>query len=300
MPDSLAKQFNAEGVQFSMQQNLLVLEVENRFATAKITNHGASVLSYVPKQGPSAEIDLLWVSDQAVFDGSKPVRGGIPVCWPWFGKAEDPELPAHGFVRNRVWQVEQVSNLENGVTEVVLSTHSDDASLAIWPHAFDLTLRVEIGEKLTMTLISHNPNAYDISITEAFHSYFNVADCREVEVVGLEGSRVLDKLTDADAFIQQGPVRIHPPIDNVYLEQAGEVSFADVSRNRRILVEKNNGRSTVVWNPGAEGVRAFQDIDDNAWQGMLCVEAGNVLDNAVVIPAESRHLFSMTLSAESL
>ncbi|MDX1795418.1 MAG: D-hexose-6-phosphate mutarotase, partial [Hydrogenovibrio sp.] len=175
MPDSLAKQFNAEGVQFSMQQNLLVIEVENRFATAKITNHGASVLSYVPKQGPSAETDLLWVSDQAVFDGSKPVRGGIPVCWPWFGKAEDPELPAHGFVRNRVWQVEQVSNLENGVTEVVLSTHSDDASLAIWPHAFDLTLRVEIGEKLTMTLISHNPNAYDISITEAFHSYFNVA-----------------------------------------------------------------------------------------------------------------------------
>ncbi|BBN60653.1 D-hexose-6-phosphate mutarotase [Hydrogenovibrio marinus] len=300
MIDALAQQFDAEGVSFSMQDHLMMIEIDNPFATAKITTHGASLLSYVPKQGASAGKDLIWVSESAVYDGKKPVRGGVPICWPWFGKSDEEGLPAHGFVRNRVWHLEKVHTYESGVTEILLVCDSDADSHALWPHAFHLSLRIEIGEKLSMALTTHNLNCYDLSITEALHTYFTVANPQGIKIEGLEGSTLLDKLTYADAVQQQGVVVVEPPMDNVYLNQSGKVSFEDVGLNRRIVIEKDSSLSSVVWNPGPEGVKAFGDMSDDAWQTMLCVESGNVLDNAVLIPSESKHTLTMILSAESL
>ncbi|WP_024852092.1 D-hexose-6-phosphate mutarotase [Hydrogenovibrio kuenenii] len=300
MTDALSKQFDAEGVSFSMKDRLMMIEVDNPFATAVITPHGASVLSFIPKQGASAGQDLLWVSDVAIYDGQKPVRGGIPICWPWFGKSDEEGLPAHGFVRNRVWHLDSAHSHDNGTTELVLTCDSDDVTRKVWPHDFHLSLRIEIGEKLSLTLTTHNLNGYDLSFTEAFHTYFAVSNSTGVEVQGMASALLLDKLTNAVPVRQQGSVHIDPPLDNVYLDQTSPVSFDDVRANRRIVIEKNHSQSSVVWNPGAEGVKAFSDMGDDAWQTMLCVESGNVLDNAVVVPSESKHAISMTIFAEKL
>ena len=145
MPERYAKQFDMKGVSFSMQDHLMMIEVENEFAQFRMTTHGASVLSFIPKQHNPQGVDVLWVSDSAIYDGSKPVRGGIPVCWPWFGKAKEDGLPAHGFVRNSVWHLDQVYQHDNGITELVLALDSDAETLKIWPHAFHVELKIEVG-----------------------------------------------------------------------------------------------------------------------------------------------------------
>lgn len=296
--NNIAEQFDAEGVSFSMKDHLMMIEIDNPFASAVITTHGASVLSYIPKQGVSAGQDLLWVSDEAIYDGSKPVRGGIPICWPWFGPGEEDGLPAHGFVRNRVWHLDAIHSHAEGSTEIVLVCDSDEATLAIWPHAFHLELRIEVGEKLSMSLITHNLNGYDLSITEAFHTYFSVSQADGIQINGLEQSRVLNKLTHAAPCQQSDPLVIASPLDNVYLNQTGRVRFEDKGWKRTIVIDKNHSDSSVVWNPGPEGVKSFADMKDDAWQSMLCVESGNVLDNAVLVPSESKQVFSMILSVE--
>ncbi|WP_028485657.1 D-hexose-6-phosphate mutarotase [Thiomicrorhabdus chilensis] len=298
MPEAYRSQFNAKNVRFSMRDHLMMIEVDNDYAQATITTHGASVLSYVPKNQSDGTQDLLWVSSSAVFNGQKAVRGGIPVCWPWFGKAKSAGLPAHGFVRNLVWHLDHVADLESGVTEVVLSYDADEHTLAIWPHQFHLQLRIEIGEKLILSLTTTNLNDHDLEITEALHTYFNVADPRGLVIHGLEGSTHLDKLNEqAPAEIQQEPVVLHPPMDSVYLNQSGDVILDDSGHQRRILIENRQTTSAVVWNPGPEIVKGFDDITDDGWLQFACVESGNVLNNAVIVPAEQKHTFSVMLSA---
>lgn len=298
MPQAYRSQFNAKSVHFSMQDHLMMIEVDNEFAQARITTHGASVLSYTPKKSAKGAQDLLWVSSSAVYNGQKAVRGGIPVCWPWFGKAKSAGLPAHGFVRNLVWHLDQVADLESGVTEVVLSCQANEHTLAIWPHKFHLQLRIEIGEKLILSLTTTNLNAYDLEITEALHTYFNVADPRGLVIHGLENSTHLDKLNEqVPAEIQQQPVVLHPPMDSVYLNQTGEVTLEDIGHKRRILIENRQTSSAVVWNPGPEIVKGFDDITEEGWLEFACVESGNVLNNAVIVPAEQKHTFSVILSA---
>lgn len=300
MLDRMAQQLDATGVRLSMREQLMMIEVENDFAKATITPHGACVLSFVPKSGNASGQDLLWVSEAAVYTGEKPVRGGIPVCWPWFGPASEPGLPAHGFVRNRVWHLDSVRNLDAGITEIILMLESDKTSLALWPHAFRLELKIEVGTELVMTLTTHNLNDHDIEVTEAFHSYFTVSDAESIQVEGLAPSFCYDKLTDADPVEQVDVLEILPPIDSVFIDQVVPVKIKDVEFQRNICIEKGNARSTVVWNPGPEIIKGFSDMTNDAWTRMLCVEAGNVLQNAVWLPSGEKHKMILKVYAEDL
>lgn len=284
---------NISGVRLVKRDGVELIEIENHFASAVITTFGGSVLSYTPKH----QQDLLWVSDRAVYDGTKPVRGGIPVCWPWFGKAVEEGLPAHGFVRNMVWDIEAIEQLENGVVSVCLSCSSDSETEQLWPHQFKLSLCIQIGVFLTLNLTTHNLNDHEIQITEALHTYFNIADPRGLVIQGLEGSVHLDKLVDdAEPEIQRETVVLHPAKDSVYLDHTGKAMIEDQGHQRRIIVKKRNSQSSVVWNPGAEIVKGFADIDDQAWLEFVCVESGNVLDDVITIPAHSEHTLSVQYS----
>lgn len=301
MPSNYAQQFNANSVTFKMQESLMMIEVDNAFAKAKITTHGGSVLSYIPKTNNGSGADVLWVSDIAVYDGKKPVRGGVPVCWPWFGgHPADKTAPAHGFVRSAVWHLDHVADLPNGATEVVLTMESNEKTLAVWPYAFHLALKIEIGEKLVMSLITQNLSDFDIEITEALHTYFTVSDARDMLVKGLEGSIHLDKLTDAVGVKQVETVVMRPPMDSVYLNHTGDAVMVDQGNQREILIEKHHGSSCVVWNPGPETVKGFADIKDADWASFACVEAGNVLDNAIQIAAGHKHVFTMMVSSRTI
>lgn len=297
MPERYAKQFDMEGVRFSMQDHLMMIDVENEFAQFRMTTHGASVLSYVPKQNNPKGLDVLWVSDCAIYDGSKPVRGGIPVCWPWFGQAKEVGLPAHGFVRNSVWHLDQVHHHDNGITELVLVLESDENTLKIWPHAFHVELKIEVGAKLSMALTTHNLNEHDIEITEALHTYFSVGNANGIMVEGLEGSDMFDKLrSDAPGVTQVETVKVLPPMDSVFIDQTKAMRIVDDEQARTIVIETSQAQSAIVWNPGAEGIQSFADMPNEAWPSMLCVEAGNVLQNAVMVPGGEKHRFSMALS----
>lgn len=132
MPGINTAQFSAKGLSFRTQENVQIIQIDNEFSTAEITPHGGCVLSFIPKAHSNIQ-DLLWVSPTAVYNAEKPVRGGVPVCWPWFGAHPTEESkPAHGFVRNAPWQLDQVNDLDSGATEVILSFESSEQTLKIW------------------------------------------------------------------------------------------------------------------------------------------------------------------------
>ncbi|WEJ62584.1 D-hexose-6-phosphate mutarotase [Thiomicrorhabdus lithotrophica] len=290
MATTYQEQFSVDGIQFTTREAVELIEIDNQFAKATITTMGGSVLSFIPK----GQKDLLWVSDSAIYDGSKPIRGGVPICWPWFGGAKQPGLPAHGFVRSMVWTVEKAAHLDTGETRVLLACESNEKTLEQWPHVFKLKLCVEVGASLTLTLISANLSDESVDITEALHTYFSVANPIGMQIKGLEQSTHLDKLVDnAPAEIQTDVVVLNPPKDSVYLNQTGTVSIVDADNERQIVIHKRNSQSSVVWNPGPEIVKGFADIDDQAWLDFACVESGNVLEDFITLPAKAEHMLSV-------
>ena len=290
-----------QGMHLYRQGELTLIEVNNDFARLVMTTHGASVLSFAPKMDDGRlQPDLLWVSDRAHYTGEKPVRGGIPICWPWFGVSNEPGLPAHGFVRNMTWQLMSSDSDDLGRTRLTFRIQSNAQSLALWPYRFELTLDVFVGSELTLTLSTRNLDSKAFTVTEALHSYFSVSQASEVFVTGLGNSECHDKLADLPPYRAEDVLSIVPPLDRVYLQQPGRVQLHDPGFKRNIEIEKHGAASTVVWNPGAELVGGFDDMDNQAWSKMLCVEAGNVLDSQVVVEPNTTHAFSLHLRAKPL
>ncbi|EAQ96826.1 D-hexose-6-phosphate mutarotase [Congregibacter litoralis] len=180
-----------------------VLDIRNPHATARIAVHGAQVLSFQPE----GEEDLLWVSKTAVFAEGTSVRGGIPICWPWFGRHPKKDMPSHGFARNRFWTLCAVEQQDDGRTVVTLSLEDDAQSRAIWPHAFQLQLQVSVGRSLSLALTMRNKAAETVDLTMALHTYFSTGDIAQTAVRGLEGRVYIDALRDWRRFTQAGDVR---------------------------------------------------------------------------------------------
>lgn len=291
-----AKFKDIPGVSFTKRGEVDIVEINTELAQASVSLQGATVLSFKSVQQHA----LLWVSQQAVYDGEKAIRGGIPICWPWFGKANQTGLMAHGFVRNRAWDLQEVIELDNGHIQLLFSISDSPQTLAIWPHKFNLTLSVDIGESLSLALSTENVNDHPIEITEALHTYFNIAEPEKLEIDGLQLSTHIDTLnTDRDPEIQISKVQLNPPKDSVYLEQPGALSLDDHGNRRIILIEKQNSRSTIVWNPGPEIIKGFVDMDNEAWREFACVESGNVWDEKVEIAPHETHTIKISYSVES-
>lgn len=297
MIDQLQQRFNHPNVQFYLRDQLVMIELKNAFGEASLTTHGATLLSYIPAGGR----DLLWVSDTAIYDGSKPVRGGVPVCWPWFGAYDaskmgahptDAAKKAHGFARYELWEVEAVESVGDAV-KLVMSLVPDESIAKVWPFDFKLSLAVTLGEKLTVELIGENRSDQAWWISEALHSYFRVAHAPGLVVEGLEGKTYFDKNQDFAAFKQTDALQVNPPMDCVYVDHSGSVVIKDQGRD--IVIDKTNSASTIVWNPGAEGVKAFADMPDDQYLKMLCVEAGNALENGYFLQPGETHTLGMQL-----
>lgn len=281
------------GVSFKQLDGIEAIEIENEYAKASITTYGACVLSYVPQQ----QQDLLWVSNKSVYDGSKPVRGGVPICWPWFGKALSSDLPAHGFVRNKEWQLAKLEQLDSSVTRLQLTTQSDEQTKAMWPYEFELSLAIEIGRKLIMSLTTVNCDSDAFTVTEALHTYFNIGLPQGLRIEGLADSIHSDKLVNnALPQTQAGDVVLNPPMDSVFQNANKELQIHDEVNGRVIRIRSRNANSAVVWNPGAEIVKGFSDIAAQGWKEFACVESGNVLDDFVTIAPGSKHTLSVEYS----
>jgi glucose-6-phosphate 1-epimerase len=286
MIETLRNRFPLPGVHFHQHDRLVVMELQNEHGRVWITPMGATVLGYQPE----GEREVIWVSETAHFDGSRPVRGGIPVCWPWFGDhPDDPGQKAHGFARHMPWQIESVT-VEDNATRAVLRLEADETTRRIWNGEFVLRLAVTLGDSLRLDLTAENRGMDAWQITEALHSYFHVGQSEGLRIDGLKGLAYWDKQAGGVRGIQEAPLELSPPFDRVYFDHLGQAVIHD--GERRIHVAKTGSASTVVWNPGSRGARAFDDMPDEAWREMVCVETANALDDSYPLEPGASHTLS--------
>jgi glucose-6-phosphate 1-epimerase len=274
------------------QGNLLKVEITARAAAAEIYLHGAHVTSWQP----AGSEEIIFVSKQSRWEDGRAIRGGIPVCFPWFrGKGDNPQAPAHGFVRTRAWELSSIED-EQGSGVVTLSTESDEASRHWWPYEFRLMHRITVGAELKLELIATNTGATSLQFEEALHTYHRVGDVREVRVAGLDGATYLDNMDGNREKLQSGDVILTRQTDNAYLNTGNAAEVIDPVLGRRIRTEKKNSLTTVVWNPWQEGAKALADLGDEEWQQMVCVEASNILANAVRLAPGEEHAMTATIT----
>ncbi len=260
------------------------VQISNAHADALVSVYAGQVLSFTPK-GAS---DLLFVSDKAYYAEGKAIKGGVPICWPWFGA--DPEgkgRPAHGFMRNRMWEVWGSQANADGSTSVTLGVASSPETLAIWPHAFKLAMEITVGKTLQLALVTQNTGDTAFTITQAMHTYFAVADIAQTTVGGLDGTQYIDKAAGAGGAIkpQAGDVTLSAEVDRVYLGVPAELAIADGAGQRTIRITSGGNKTAVVWNPWAAIAAGMADLQDDDYLRFVCVETTNAADDVVEVPA---------------
>lgn len=264
---------------------LEALRITNGAATARVYLLGATVTDFQP----TGQKPVIFVSSEAIYQEGKAIRGGIPICWPWFGpKWDDPKAPQHGLVRAKIWDVESVRELNPSLTEVVLTTSAGELLAR-----FKLT----VGQSLSVELESINNGRTSVRVEEALHTYLAVGDSRQVTIDGLARATYIDK-TDQGAHKEQGskPIRFTAETDRVYLDTEATCVLTDPVMKRKITVAKSGSKSTVVWNPWIDKSKALTDFGDDEWQRMCCIETANAADNHVMLSAGESHLISTTIS----
>jgi glucose-6-phosphate 1-epimerase len=274
--------------------SLPALRIANALGEAVVCLHGAHVVHFQP----AGQRPVLWMSASSWFADGKPIRGGVPVCAPWFGPhATDAKLPAHGLLRTRSWAQTAAGEHADGRTWVTLSLAANSEMLAIWPHAFSAALTVTVGASLSLELAIRNTGTAPFLLGEALHTYFAVSDVRKISLSGLAGAVFIDKM-DGNARKTQSadPLTITAQTDRVYFSTEDAVVIEDPGFNRRIVVRKSGSGATVVWNPWVEKAAAMADFGDQEWPGMVCVEAANAADSTVVVPPDFTHHLSQVIA----
>lgn len=226
-----------------VRNGLETLELETPASTCTIALHGAQVLSFQPR----GERDWLWVSERASFQVGKALRGGIPICFPWFGPhPERSDLPAHGFARTRLWRVARLETVDAARVRAELELVPDAEALRVFPHALVARLTVTVGEALELGFAVENRGSAPLTFEVALHSYLTVSDAGAVEVGGLGGSGYVDKVAGGARRRQDAePIRFEGEVDRVY-DSGGPVTLADPAGRRTIRVETAGAGSTVV------------------------------------------------------
>lgn len=278
----------SDHIAFIEQGELQIAELSSNAGKVRVALQGAQVLEWMPA-GESTPV--IWVSDAAVYQTGKGVRGGVPVCWPWFG-AGDAGKPAHGFVRTKLWSVAASGVNETGPW-IRLTISDDEASRSMWHHSFNLSLTLTLGQSLQIALTTDNTGSSEFSISEALHTYFAIGDVDQVRVTGLDHTHYLDKVLGMSRHQQVGDVTISGEVDRVYVDTLAEVSIVDLALARRIEIRKTHSTATVVWNPGSEKEKGFADMKEGDYRRMICVESGTAGGDLVTVPAGSVHTLSV-------
>jgi glucose-6-phosphate 1-epimerase len=269
--------------------NYPVFEIQHPTATARVALHGAQLLEWTP----AGQKPVIYLSPQAVYHEGKAVRGGIPVCWPWFGMNEDPKLPQHGFVRSRFWDLAEAS--EDGAGVNLQFAMEDDAETRhLWPHAFRVAVEMHIGAELHVALKMENIGDSPFTITGALHTYFTVGDIRRVIVEGLDGAEYLDTVGPKTVRQQTADIVFDREVDRNY-HASGEVRVKDDAWGRVIAIQRSGSQTAVVWNPWIEKAAALADLPDEDYQRFVCVEAANAWKDSVVEAPGARHELATTI-----
>lgn len=280
---SLNVKYACDGVGFGLWNNLPAALISNKLCDAVVTLDGAHVCQFTPK----GRRPLLWMSGSSNFQAGKPLRGGIPVCWPWFGPVRQP---GHGFARISTWQVESARAEADGSNTVSFSLESTPETLKAWPHKFKCVLTLRAGAKLDVSLKVFNTGDAPFSFTGALHTYIPVSKITDVKVSGLEGVEFTNAL-DGTKHVQKGPVEFGVEIDRLYFPTTSACVIEDAGWGRKVKVDRSGSRSAVVWNPWIEKSRRMPDFGDEEYWGMLCLESANAGGDVVAVePGSSSSL----------
>ncbi|MGV2986864.1 D-hexose-6-phosphate mutarotase [Vibrio sp. E150_011] len=262
-----------------------IVRVIHPKASAAISLHGGHVLSYQP----TGQDDLIWMSKDAIYDNTTALRGGIPICWPWFGRIA---APAHGFARTTEWALLEHRENDDGVI-ISLGLSDSEATRNIWPHQFSLVLNVEINDELRVTLSATNTDNAPWVFSGALHTYLNVGDITATEVTGM-GLDYIDSLLEGKRCEGGASLMLTDTIDRVYTSPETEILVNDRALKRCLSVENRGHNSAVLWNPWAAGAQAMGDMNDDGYQSFLCVEstlhAPSLQQGQQVAPGETYQL----------
>lgn len=256
--------------------------------SATVALQGAQVLSWI-----AGGVERLWLSPAARLGTGKAVRGGIPVCWPWFAAhPHDGTKPFHGFVRARNWEVVGTGADDNAAW-ITLSYETSVADLSLWPQEAEVQLTVRLDAGLSLSLLTANLGDVAFILTQALHTYLAVSDIANVRVDGLDEVKYLDKLSNDGRKTQTGDITIDREVDRIYVGETSSITLVDqAAYERRLAIRSTGSHSAVVWNPWIEKTRRLGDMGaDDAYRRMLCIETANAGDDvARLLPGDNHVL----------
>jgi len=259
------------------------IEIENSSAKAKIALQGAHIFEYARV----GEESILWLSEISDFEQGKAIRGGVPICWPWFGFNEDKNLPQHGFARIYMWEFIGSDEVSKSETTLLFRLTHNEQTLKIWNYKFELELKITISKELKMELKTTNLDEADFKISQALHTYFNVSHISEVIIKGLDKKPYLDALT-WQKETQEGDIHFKEEVDRVYQEVDTNIVLVD--KNRELHVKNTNSTSTVIWNPWIEKTLRMSAMKEYAYKYFVCIESANAFEDARVIEPKKSHI----------
>ena len=285
------------GVELVSVHGLPAVRVETPSATGLVYLQGAHLAAWQP----AGQEPVIWMSENAVYRAGKALRGGVPICFPWFGAhAEQPEFPAHGFARTRAFEYRGARLDSTGRPELEFVLDSDDQTRGWFPYAFRARLRVALGQSLGLEFSVTNRDAQPFAFEEALHSYFGVADVTRASLRGLEGARYVDKVREQAVFTEgTRELRFVAETNRVY-ESTATCTIDDHAGKRAIVIEKEHSAATVVWNPWRETAAEMPDLGAGGWPGMLCVESANVGRSRVTLAPDETHRLRVTVSVRGI
>jgi D-hexose-6-phosphate mutarotase len=285
-------------VQFKeIAEGIVVAEIANHHALANIALQGAHIATFQPR----GEEPVIWLSPHAKFAPGKSIRGGVPICWPWFGAHKTgSKLPSHGFARTMPWDVLETKALPDGSTYIRFGLVESDITRTQWPHTSAVQLEVTVNNALRVELVTTNSGKAAFELGEALHTYFQISDVDKVIIRNLENCEYLDKVQDFARFTQKDSIVIDSEVDRVYVNTPAECVIEDKGLKRAIHIAKQGSHSTVVWNPWTEKADKMGDFGENGHRSMVCVESGNAMENVVTLAPGETHRLVAVYSVEKL
>ena len=273
------------------------LEVQNTHAVAKIALQGGHVVWWRPK---SSAQDVLWLSSNARYEKGRSIRGGVPICWPWFGQhPTDGTFCNHGFARVIPWRLAKSIQLKNGATKIILKMLPTKEATKQLTYNYELELTIVVGETLYLNLKTTNLSDNPFTISEGYHTYFYVSDIENIKITGLENTVYTDKFDNFNRSIQKSSIRFDGAFDRVYSNTSNDCYIEDEKFNRVITVKKSNSNSTVVWTPWEEIAKNMGDMGSkDEWRRMVCVETANLHEHSVVIYTSLSHSIATEYSVQ--
>ena len=293
--DAMLKNFAVPGrIAFRSGNLSEIVVLVSPGGSAEISLYGGQVLSWRPTGQPP----VLFLSDSFAMTGKgKAIRGGIPVSWPWFGKAPSPQLPNHGFARTSLWRLAE-TEYDKDETSALFVLEDDANTRKLWNRKFALELKVTVGRTLKLELKTKNTGEEKFSVTEAFHSYFRVRDIEKAVLYGFDGQPYADAASSMGAMVQSGAIALCCETDRIYTHHEGTANLEDGGIGRRTIVKKSGSDASVVWNPWSSKAASMADLEEGEWRRFVCVETANLGRRPIEISPGGSHV--MKAEIESL